>query len=561
MPPDPPDLFTRGNVADLLGIPLNRLTWWVWVLRPERRYRQFEIERYSSDEPRVISAPIKPLKDIQRRLTSILTDYYQPPPQVHGFVHRKGPKTNAQAHPGQHWVLRADIADFFGSINFGRVRGMFMKYPFEYPADVATLLAQICCHDNELPQGAPTSPIISNLICRGLDKDLAQLAAKEHCYFTRFADDMCFSTDRRLFPKTLATVEDGETAPGPRLERVIGDHGFRLNQVKTRLTHRSQRQRITGLVVNDKVNVSRQYIRSLRNLLYIWNSHGKAAACKAFSEAEPRLNWPPDKEPPEFHLVVRGRVQHVGHIRGWDDSVYRRLAQSLAKADKTFTPHKQVQLEENQLRVYTEGPSDIPHIRAALACFHGRDEFKDLSFIIDDESSSGNDAALLAFCRSSSRAPQGVPCVCLFDSDNDKILKQAVDAGGWKDWGNNVIAVSIAPPVFREDDEKLCIELLHDDGVLQRKNDEGRRVFLRTEFDPESGRHEDGTCYTPHAGNKGALVIEQVRSFDSEAKSLALAKIDFANAVESRQPPYEELDFSGFAPTFERIRAALAAAR
>ncbi|MGD9711258.1 MAG: reverse transcriptase domain-containing protein [Thermomicrobiales bacterium] len=556
MPSDPPHLLTRGNVADLLGLPLHKLTWWVWVLHPSRRYRHFEIGRHSSDEPRRISAPIKPLKDIQRSLADVLSEVYQPPPQVHGFVRRKDPKSNAQAHPGQHWVLRADVADFFGSINFGRVRGMFMAFPFEYPAEVATLLAQICCHENQLPQGAPTSPVVSNLICRGLDKDLARLATSEHCYFTRYADDLCFSTDRRSFPDALARLDDDETVPGPRLISVIRDHGFELNVPKTRLAHTSQRQRITGLVVNDKVNVSRAYLRSLRNLLYIWNRYGEDAAKEAFSKAEPRLNWPPEKQPPKFRWVIQGRIQHVGYIRGWDDPTYRTLALALARVDTSFSPHEAVQPQDRRIRLFTEGPSDVAHLRAALAAFHAEDEFADLDFVIDDNSAAGSDSALLSFCRSSSKVPQPIPCLCLFDSDSDKVLKQAVDAGGWKDWGNNVVAVSLAHPAFR-DGGRLCIELLYSDEVLGREDGEGRRVFLRSEFDPETGLHEDGKCYTPHAGSKGSLVIEQVRSLDEQARSLARTKMDFANAVEARESPYLEVDFSGFVPTLDRVRAAL----
>ena len=83
----------------------------------------------------------------------------------------------------QEWVLRVDLRHFFPSIHFGRVRGMFKAPPFEYSENVATLLAQICCFEGQLPQGAPTSPVISNLICRGMDKELAELARMERCFF------------------------------------------------------------------------------------------------------------------------------------------------------------------------------------------------------------------------------------------------------------------------------------------------------------------------------------------------------------------------------------------
>ncbi len=154
----PPQLLSRADVADLLEVPLGRLTWWAWGLRGERRYRYFEIARRGGGSPRSILAPIKPLKDIQRRLADYLAAWYRPPPHVHGFVPGRSPGSNARAHKRQEWVLRIDLAGFFPSINFGRVRGLFLASPFYYPPDVAALLAQICCHENELPQGAPTSP-------------------------------------------------------------------------------------------------------------------------------------------------------------------------------------------------------------------------------------------------------------------------------------------------------------------------------------------------------------------------------------------------------------------
>jgi RNA-directed DNA polymerase len=559
MPADPPYLLTRGNVADLLGLPLNKLTWWVWALSPDRRYRTFEIARRSSDVPRVISAPIKPIKDIQRRLAHTLTDIYDPPPQVHGFVRGKDPRSNAQAHPGQHWVLRADIEDFFGMINFGRVRGLFMSHPFDYPHEVATLLAQVCCHRNQLPQGAPTSPIVSNLICRGLDKDLARLAAIEHCYFTRYADDLCFSTDRRRFPSALATLEAGETSPGGRLESVVEEHGFKLNLAKTKLTESSQRQRITGLVVNSKVNVSRDYVRSLRNLIHIWNRFGEGDAREAFARHEPRLNWPPGKPEPEFAFVIRGRVEHVGYVRGDHDPVYLNLVSRLADADPDFVPRQPPDPPDRRARLYTEGSTDIQHIHAALAWFQARGLFKDLQLITDSNSDAGGDSELLAMCKSLRKAPHGDPCLCLFDTDNEQILRKAVDAGGVKDWGNDVSAVALVKPGFRADEEGgICIEMLFRDEVLQSSTDEGRRVWLRPEFDPETGRHLDGIpCYTPHAGGRGPLVIDQVYSLSDPPEQLALRKSEFASAVEAKEPPYEQIDFEGFAPTFERIRGVL----
>src|SRR5689334_19109079 len=99
-----PELFSRGDVARLLGLPLRDLTWWIWALRPERRYTEFELARRNG-APRIIHAPIKPIKDMQRRLADVLVQIYEPRVHVHGFVRDRSPYTNAQQHQRQRWIL------------------------------------------------------------------------------------------------------------------------------------------------------------------------------------------------------------------------------------------------------------------------------------------------------------------------------------------------------------------------------------------------------------------------------------------------------------------------
>ena len=108
----PPFLMTRGDVAQLLGVELNKLTWWTWALDERRRYRDFDVAKRNG-EVRTISAPIPPIKDIQRKLAMHLTRWYSPPVHVHGYVSGRDPKTNARPHRRQEWVLRADLKEFF----------------------------------------------------------------------------------------------------------------------------------------------------------------------------------------------------------------------------------------------------------------------------------------------------------------------------------------------------------------------------------------------------------------------------------------------------------------
>src|ERR1700755_2531066 len=123
--PEPPQLHRSADVARLVGHSRGELAWWVVALRERKRYRTFTISR-GNGSPRTIDAPIKPLRDIQRCLADALSASYEAPSHVHGFTTGRSPVSNARAHRGREWVLRVDLKDFFPSINFGRVRGLFL---------------------------------------------------------------------------------------------------------------------------------------------------------------------------------------------------------------------------------------------------------------------------------------------------------------------------------------------------------------------------------------------------------------------------------------------------
>jgi hypothetical protein len=139
---------------------------------------------------------------------------------------------------------------------------------------VATVIAQIACHENSLPQGSPCSPVISNMVANVLDMRLVKLASAAGCTYSRYADDLTFSTNLREFPAEIATMSDPAEGdeqrwrPGRQLVREITGAGFRINDAKTRLMYRRSRQRVTGLVVNQKVNVRREYRHTVRAMVH-----------------------------------------------------------------------------------------------------------------------------------------------------------------------------------------------------------------------------------------------------------------------------------------------------
>jgi hypothetical protein len=218
---------------------------------------------------------------LQRRLANLLYDCLDelkigtPPPRrslAHGFERKRSIITNANLHKRRRYVLNLDLEDFFPSINFGRVRGFFIKDKhFALQPKVATVLPQIACHENELPQGSPCSPVVSNLVGHLLDSRLARFAKIHKCTYSRYADDITFSTSRKDFPSELAFPIPGTIGAwqlGDELRRKIEHSGFTINDKKTRMQLRGSRQVTTGLMVNEKVNIRQEYSRAARQMCH-----------------------------------------------------------------------------------------------------------------------------------------------------------------------------------------------------------------------------------------------------------------------------------------------------
>lgn len=334
-------MTTRHDVAALLGVSDQALRYNLYVSGvKESKYIRFNI-RKKSGGVRPIIAPDGFLKTIQSRLHRILQYVYEPKDSVHGFTLKKCIVTNADLHDQRRWVLNVDIADFFPSINFGRVRGMLMAAPYNLPARVATVLANICCVDNQLPQGAPTSPILANMVCARMDAHLSQLSRAYRCSYTRYADDLTFSTDQTLFPRELAELKpvDGKSKwfPGSKLNRTIQKNGFQINPSKVRLQKFNQRQEVTGLITNRRVNVPRKFVREIRAILHNIRKKG-LAECQRDYEAKyaHRRQRHPKATIPPLKFVVKGKIEYVGMVRGKEDDLYFKFIKELDELVPNF---------------------------------------------------------------------------------------------------------------------------------------------------------------------------------------------------------------------------------
>ncbi len=159
---------SRSELAHALeGTPKN-LAYNLFICPISDRYHTFSIPKKSGGK-RIICAPSSGIRHYQRNLADLLSYLYEKKTCVHGFVTQRSIKTNAEVHCNKKWIVNIDLHNFFPTIHFGRVRGIFTTSPFNFNEETATTLAQICCHEGCLPQGAPSSPIISNFICRTLN--------------------------------------------------------------------------------------------------------------------------------------------------------------------------------------------------------------------------------------------------------------------------------------------------------------------------------------------------------------------------------------------------------
>ncbi|MBK9349719.1 MAG: RNA-directed DNA polymerase [Sulfuritalea sp.] len=268
-----------SDVAHLLGFKPSSLSYLLYKLPAPLKYTEFDIPKRHGGL-RKISAPIDSLKNLQQHLSQLLQDCLDELEEAglrknnsaHGFTRHRTIMTNAMEHRNRRFVFNADIKDFFPSINFGRVRGFLIKDKhFALNPAVATVIAQIACHNNALPQGSPSSPVISNLIAYVLDTHLVSLAQHTGCHYTRYADDLTFSTNMPNFPNAIAVCVGGNAhnwAAGQSLTAIVSKSGFSLNSAKTRMQYRDSRQEVTGLVVNEKINVRSEYRHKLRALTF-----------------------------------------------------------------------------------------------------------------------------------------------------------------------------------------------------------------------------------------------------------------------------------------------------
>lgn len=238
------------SLADLVGV--SEFEVYLYAYRAHLHYRQFRLTKRCGGT-RTISAPVVALKAIQRRIANKLLSKAELHDAAMGYRRGRSIVSNACVHANRDFVFNVDIKDFFGSIRAKRVRAMFVGLGTEQR--IAGFLTKLCTYHGVLPQGAPTSPLIANLVCRLLDERLAAYCAGHDWTYTRYCDDITISGA-------------GHFAAQSEIFAIIESEGFAINEAKVRLATRRSRQMVTGLVVNRFANLTRTQRRNMRALFH-----------------------------------------------------------------------------------------------------------------------------------------------------------------------------------------------------------------------------------------------------------------------------------------------------
>lgn len=263
-------------------------------------YREFTIPK-KNGEKRTIFEPLPTLKEIQRWILDNILNNVKVSPTAKAYIRKTSIKDNGKFHKKQNKLINLDIENFFGTISEPQVYSAFKR--LGYSKQVAKLMSQICCLAGNLPQGAPTSPMVSNMVFYNMDKRIFGYCKKNKIRYSRYADDMTFSGDS--FSNTIITF----------IKKVLNENGFNLNENKTKVRLAHQRQEVTGIVVNEKMQAKREYRRLIRKQIYYIKRFGVREQSKINGYEDPKKYF--------YHLL--GKSNFVVFINPKDKDMIENI--------------------------------------------------------------------------------------------------------------------------------------------------------------------------------------------------------------------------------------------
>jgi RNA-directed DNA polymerase len=268
-----PPIFEFAHLAALVGVDYVTLA--KMAHEPHKFYRTFAIPKRSGGI-RNIDTPRPILLEVQRWILENILSKLNISDQAHGFVKGRSIITNAKAHVGSKELLKLDLKDFFPSVSYARVFTIFREAG--YPDNVSGALSRLTTKNSCLPQGAPTSPSLSNLSCLELDAQLNKIAIDNGLVYTRYADDLSFS---------------GEAVPiemASRISTAVDSAGFTINTGKTTFSREGNRKIVTGVSISSgELRLPRRYLRELKKQIHFVVKHGVMEHGKATGNRDPLI--------------------------------------------------------------------------------------------------------------------------------------------------------------------------------------------------------------------------------------------------------------------------------
>jgi hypothetical protein len=356
-------LFTEKQLNFYINIDRIR------KVRDIKSYKTFKVKK-KSGKTRTIHAPIKGIKEFQKCLNIILSTVYEPHKNAYGFVIGKSIVDNAKNHVSKNYVYNIDLKDFFPSIDAKRIWGRLTAKPFNLGTtqnrkQIANMIKTICCTTMEverliddvwstktasvLPQGSATSPILTNAICERLDYKLTKLSRHFGLDYSRYADDITFSSMHNTVTNDEGKQEaiyERDSSFDKELRRIIGSQNFNINEKKVRLQKRGYKQEVTGLIVNEKVNTPNYYIKELRHWIYFLESKSYDRANELFLKKYIKNRGEMYNAKPNMFMVIEGKLLYLKMVKGETNTTYLKLKSRFDRLAETSSTRASYELKD-----------------------------------------------------------------------------------------------------------------------------------------------------------------------------------------------------------------------
>lgn len=310
-----PVIYNTSHLAALTGYSTRYIK--KAVLYTKYFYRTFYVLK-KNGKKRTINEPLPSLKEIQLWINENILRNVKPSKFAKAYIKNKSILDNVKYHKGKKHIYTLDVKDFFPSISTKTIESFF--YKIGYSDSLSNLLAKLCCLNGGLAQGAPTSPALSNLILYNFDEEVGKFAVENDLRYTRYADDLTFSFNHKFNEDEILNKVNS-------LLKLVIHSDLKLNHSKTKLLKPSNRQIVTGIVVNEFPQAPKNYRKEIRKEVYYINKFGLKSHLNKINEVRGSYL---------FHLL--GKINYVLAVNPHDNEIkiYKKLINDLISSNEVI---------------------------------------------------------------------------------------------------------------------------------------------------------------------------------------------------------------------------------